>query len=119
MRPASCSAPNTEKSNPASRALSSLPEPKLVLAMTVLAYNLYCLLALDLPLGFQRLTAQSIFEQLLSTGDDIRIEPDLCTVCLKKKRGLPALFEMLQAAEPTRIPWIGNRQLAFFGATRA
>ena len=81
--------------------------------MTVLAYNLYCLLALDLPLGFQRLTAQSIFEQLLS------IEPDLCTVCLKKKRGLPALFETLQAAEPTRIPWIGNRQLAFFGATRA
>ena len=56
------------------------------LAMTVLAYNLYRLLALELPPGYRHGTALTLFESLLETGADIQLDPDLCTVSLKKKR---------------------------------
>ena len=65
------------------------------LAMTVLAYNLYRLLALELPPGYRHCTPQTLFESLLETAADIRLDPALCTVSLKKKRNLPALLEVL------------------------
>ena len=78
------------------------------LAMTVLAHNLYRLLALQLPPGFQRCTASTLFDKLLCTGADVTLEPTRCLIALKKKRKLPA--------EP--IPWLDNRHLVFRGATR-
>ena len=88
------------------------------LTMTLLAYNLYRLLARDLPAGYQRQAPQTLFERLLATGADVRLEADACTVALKKKRGLPALLEAVAKLEPTRIPWLGDRRLVFRGATR-
>ena len=89
------------------------------LAMTVLAYNLLRLLALDLPPGYRQLTARTLYEKLLCTAADISLTPDLCTVSLKKKRDLPALLEALQTVGTTRIPWLGNRQVVFNGASRS
>ena len=89
------------------------------LTITVLAYNLYRLLALDLPPGFRHYTSQTLFEQLLCTAADVRLERDRCTVCLKKKRNLPALLEAFQSVPDTRIPWLGDRQLVFDGASRS
>ena len=89
------------------------------LAMTVLAYNLLRLLALDLPPGYRQLTARTLYEKLLCTVADISLTPDLCTVSLKKKRDLPALLEALQTVGTTRIPWLGNRQVVFNGASRS
>ena len=89
------------------------------LAMTVLAYNLLRLLALDLPPGYQRLTPRSLYERLLCNGADIALTPNRCTVSLKKKRDLPALLHALQAVGSPAIPWLGNRQLVFQGATRS
>lgn len=89
------------------------------LTMTVLAYNLLRLLALDLPPGYQRLAPRSLYERLLCTGADIALTPDRCTVALKKKRDLPALLEALPAVGTPAIPWIGNRQIIFRGATRS
>ena len=89
------------------------------LAMTVLAYNLLRLLALDLPPGYRQLTARTLYERLLCTAADISLTPDLCTVSLKKKRDLPALLEALQSVGTARIPWLGNRQLVFQGASRS
>ena len=89
------------------------------LAMTVLAYNLLRLLALDLPPGYQRLAPRSLYERLLSTGADIVLTPDRCTVALKKKRDLPALLQALQAVGTPTIPWLGNRQIVFQGASRS
>ena len=89
------------------------------LTITVLAYNLYRLLALDLPPGFRHYTSQTLFEQLLCTAADVRLERERCTVCLKKKRNLPALLEAFQSVPDTRIPWLGDRQLVFDGASRS
>ena len=89
------------------------------LAMTVLAYNLYRLLALELPPGYRHCTAQTLFESLLETGADIQLDPDLCAVSLKKKRNLPALLEALGTAPSEPLPWLGNRRVAFNGASRA
>ena len=89
------------------------------LAITVVAYNLYRLLALDLPPGHRHLTARSLFERLLCTGASVQLDQQRCTVALKKKRNLPALLETLQRQEPVRIPWLGDRQIIFQGATRS
>ena len=87
------------------------------LAMTVRAHNLYRLLALRLPPGFQRHTAPTLFEKVPSTGADVTLTTH-CRVALKTKRSLPALLETLADMRTQAIPWLGNRKLAFQGATR-
>ena len=89
------------------------------LTMTVLAYNLLRLLARDLPPGYQRLAPRSLYERLLCNGADIALSPGRCTVSLKKKRDLPALLEALQAVGTPAIPWLGNREIVFQGASRS
>jgi hypothetical protein len=89
------------------------------LTMTVLAYNLLRLLARDLPPGYQRLAPRSLYERLLCNGADIALSPGRCTVSLKKKRDLPALLEALQAVGSPAIPWLGNREIVFQGASRS
>ena len=89
------------------------------LAMTVLAYNLLRLLALDLPPGYQQLAPRSLYERLLCNGADIALTSDRCTVSLKKKRDLPALLEALKSVGTPAIPWLGNRQIIFQGASRS
>lgn len=88
------------------------------LAMTVQAHNLYRLLALQLQSGFPRCTASTLFKKRLSTGADVTLRPTRCLLALKEKRNLTALPETLDKppAEPT--PWLDNRHLAFYGATR-
>ena len=88
------------------------------LAMTVLAHNLYRLLALQLPPGFQHYTASTLFEKLLCTAADVTLDPTRCLIALKKKRNLPALLETLDQLPAEPIPWLGNRHLVFSGATR-
>jgi len=88
------------------------------LVMTVLAYNLYRLLALELPPGYRHCTPQTLFESLLETAADIQLDPQLCTVSLKKKRNLPALIEALGSQPSEPLPWLGNRRIAFNGASR-
>lgn len=88
------------------------------LVMTVLAYNLYRLLALELPPGYRHCTPQTLFESLLETAADIQLDPQLCTVSLKKKRNLPALIEALGSQPSQPLPWLGNRRIAFNGASR-
>ena len=88
------------------------------LAMTVLAYNLYRLLALELPAGHRHCTARTLFESLLETAADIQLDSGLCTVSLKKKHNLPALIEALGSEPSEPLPWLGNRRIVFNGASR-
>lgn len=88
------------------------------LAMTVLAYNLYRLLALELPAGYRHCTPLTLFESLLETAADIQLDPGLCTVSLKKKRNLPALIEALGSEPSEPLPWLANRRIVFNGASR-
>ena len=88
------------------------------LTMTVLAYNLYRLLALELPAGYRHCTPLTLFESLLETAADIHLDPRLCTVSLKTKRSLPALIKALGSEPSQPLPWLANRRIVFNGASR-
>ena len=85
------------------------------LTMTILAYNLYKLLALDLP-RYENNTASTLYDMFVKNGGDIIIEEDI-KVYLKKKRNLPALLTSMQNFQGMKIPWLGNRELKFAGAS--
>lgn len=88
------------------------------LVMTILAHNLYRLLAADLT-GFEHNTAVSIFEKFLYNSGDIKINPKNITISMKKKRNLPALLTAMQQFTDCKVPWLDNRTLTFTGATRS
>jgi len=85
------------------------------LTMTILAYNLYKLMALSLP-RYEHNTASTLYDMFLKNGGDIIIEKDI-KVYLKKKRNLPVLLTAMQNFQGMNIPWLGNRQLNFSGAS--
>ena len=85
------------------------------LTMTSLAYNIYNLLALDLP-RYENNTASTLYEIFVKNGEDIAIGEDV-KVSLKKKRNLPALLTYMQNFQGMQIPWLGNIKLNFAGAS--
>ena len=88
------------------------------LAMTVLPW---CLLrpALDLPPSCQRLAPRSLYERLLFNGADIALTADRRTAALEKERVSFALPEAFKSVGTPAIPWLGNRQNVFKGASRS
>lgn len=88
------------------------------LTMTLLAHNLYRLLAADLP-GYSHQTAMTLFERFLCNSGDIRITDTQIIIEMKKKRHLPALLTAMEAFQPQPIPWLGQRTLVFRGASRS
>lgn len=88
------------------------------LTMTLLAHNLYRLLAADLP-GYSQQTAMTLFERFLCNSGDIRITDAQIIVEMKKKRHLPALLTAMEAFQHQPIPWLGQRTLVFRGASRS
>lgn len=85
------------------------------LTMSVLAHNLYRLLALDLP-GFEHNTAQSLYEKFINNEGKILCTDKEITVKLKKKRRLPLLLEALENYQSINVPWTGDRKLKIEGA---
>lgn len=61
------------------------------LTMTILAHNLYRLLALDLD-GYKQCTAVSLYEKFIYNSGFMKINKEKMTIRLKKKRHLPALL---------------------------
>ena len=88
------------------------------LTMTLLAHNLYRLLAADLP-GYSQHTALTLFERFLCNSGDIRITATQIIIDMKKKRHLPALLTAMEAFQHQPIPWLGERTLLFRGASRS
>jgi transposase len=86
------------------------------LTMTILAHNLYRLLANDLP-GFEHKTAQSLYEKFIHNEGSILCSHDDIIVQLKKKRRLPLLLELLKLHTPVKLPWLGDRTIKIIGAT--
>jgi hypothetical protein len=84
--------------------------------MTVLAHNFYRLFAADLT-GYSHQMDLSIFEKFLSNAGEVEITAKSIIVRLKKKRHLPALLTALEKFQSRNIPWLGNRQLIFAGAS--
>ena len=79
------------------------------LTISILAHNLYRLLAVDLP-GFTHSTSVSLFDKFICNSGRVQIDSDTVTVLLKKKRNLPVLLTALERFQNSPIPWMQNRK---------
>lgn len=86
------------------------------LTMSILAYNLYRLFAMDL-VRYEHLTAQSIYEKFISNEGDVEIGNELITIKLKKKRNLPMVLETMKKFETVKIPFLNNKKIIVQGAS--
>ncbi len=76
------------------------------LTISLLAHNLYRVLAKQLP-GFERCTVSTISRDFLQNGARVQIEDRRVTVHLKKKTHLPILFELPWMKKETELSWMG------------
>lgn len=86
------------------------------LTMTILAHNLYRLLAYDLP-GFQNNTAQTLYDKFIHNEGYVVCEDNKIKVQLKKKRNLPLILEAMENTSKITIPWLEHRELCIEAAT--
>ena len=85
------------------------------LTMTILAHNLYRLLARDLP-GFSHNRASTLHDKFIDNSGDIIVEKDGIIVRMNRKRCLPLLRENLPEIDET-YPWLGGKKLIFTANT--
>jgi len=85
------------------------------LTMSVLAHNLYRLLAQYLE-RYENLSIQRLYEKFVFNGADIEIAEKSITVRLKKKRTLPLILETMHKFSRQKYPWLNNKKLIFEGA---
>lgn len=85
------------------------------LVMTILAHNLYRLLALELG-RYQHLADQSVFDRFIYNSGTIAISKNDIRVALKKKRDLPQLLTALNDYT-FDYPWLDKKRLVFDGAS--
>ena len=86
------------------------------LTLTILAHNLYRLMAAKLP-GFERQSAKSLFVKFIDNAGRVTIMPDHIEIALKKKRTLSHLLTAMNTEEEIKVPWLNNDSLRFTGAT--
>jgi hypothetical protein len=84
--------------------------------MSIIAHNLYRLLAMELP-GYEQCEAETLFNKFVDNGADVEFGDGKVTVRLKKKRDLPLLLKVSKSMSGKPIPWLGARRLEFLGAT--
>jgi hypothetical protein len=75
------------------------------LTLSLLAHNLYRVLAKQLP-GFEHCTVDTINRKFLENGAMVSIKESTVTVYLKKKTHLPILFELPWMKQTTRLSWM-------------
>ncbi|MCL2147638.1 MAG: transposase [Synergistaceae bacterium] len=87
------------------------------LTMTILAHNLYRLLAFKLP-GYSHNKAQLLYDSFIKNGGEIEVDSDVITVKMNRKRTLPILRESIPLLEDT-YSWLGNKKLVFTANTHS
>lgn len=85
------------------------------LVMTILAHNLYRLLALELG-RYQHLADQSIFDRFIYNAGSVTVSMNDIRVSLKKKRELPQLLTALNEYK-FEYPWLYHKRLVLEGAS--
>jgi transposase len=85
------------------------------LTLSLLAHNLYRVLAQHLP-GFEQCTVDTINRKFLENGARVAIEGNTVTVHLKKKVHLPILFEVPWMKKTTRLSWM-NLNIQYVSGT--
>jgi hypothetical protein len=86
------------------------------LTMSILAHNLYRLLANELG-RYSNNSAQTLYDKFVLNGADVVIGEKAIKVQLKKKRQLPLILETMQRFNKQRYSMWGNKNLIFEGAT--
>jgi hypothetical protein len=87
------------------------------LTMTILAHNLYRLLASELP-GYSHKRAQTLFDSFIDNYGDIVVGEDEITVKMNRKRSLPLLREGIPEID-VPYPWLGGKKLLFTANTHS
>jgi hypothetical protein len=85
------------------------------LTMTILAHNLYRLLALQLP-GYHHYRAQALYDTFIDNYGEVVIGGQTITVKMNRKRALPVLRESLPDVSGS-YPWLGGKRLVFTANT--
>jgi transposase len=86
------------------------------LTMSILAFNLYRLFALETE-RYKNSTSTKLYESILLNSADIIINEKEIIVALKKKRMLPLCLEIMGKYKNENYGWLGNKKLIFTGAT--
>ncbi|MEW6756250.1 MAG: transposase [Candidatus Latescibacterota bacterium] len=81
------------------------------LQITLMGSALYRLLANRLAEEYRRATAKSLFSHLLDVGGLVEIRDEQVTVTVDKHAHNPYLVDSGLAAEPTPMPWLGDKEL--------
>jgi hypothetical protein len=79
------------------------------LIMTILAHNLYRLLASELP-GYSHNRAQSLYDTFIDNYGEVEVGSDVITVKMNRKRSLPLLRESIPLLDDS-YSWLGNKKL--------
>ena len=82
------------------------------LVMSILAHNLYRLLAFSLE-RYQHFTDERIYEMFIANSGVMAIEDEQIRIDLKKKRELPLLLDYLKKENTRNYPWLDNKKIVF------
>jgi hypothetical protein len=83
------------------------------MVMTILAHNLYRLLAMELGDRYKNMQSERLYHKFIVNSGEIEIEPEQIRVDLKKKRDLPQLLELTQKLKSVQFPWMENKNICF------
>jgi len=84
------------------------------LTMTILAHNLYRLLAVDFE-RYSHLSDTSIYEKFILNSGEISISDNTIIVKLKKKKNLPLILSVMKNHIHQKYSWAGDKKLLFEG----
>jgi transposase len=81
------------------------------LTMTILAHNLYRILALHIP-GYSHFRAQTLFDKIIDNYGEVIVDETTITVKMNRKRALPHLREGIPQVDE-EYQWMGGKKLIF------
>ncbi len=84
------------------------------LTMTILAHNLYRVLAIDLE-RYSHFSDKSLYEKFIMNSGEVEVSDQHITVKLKKKRHLPLLLSTMNGFASQEYSWAGSKKLIFEG----
>ena len=82
------------------------------MVMTILAHNLYRLLAKHLD-GCRHLTGEQLYDKFIANSGEIIINESEIRIDLKKKKSLPLLMQYLDQSKMHKYTWLENKTIHF------
>ena len=82
------------------------------LTMTILAHNIYRLLALEFG-RYSSMSDQGIYEKFIANNGTITIEGENITIARKKKRELPQILETMGAYKKIKKKRLNNKKINY------